>query len=269
MGFLRKVVRKVKKAVKKVARGVKKVFKKIKKSKILKAIAIIGAAIVTGGAFVGAYGGTMASSTVGSWLASTSAKILATPVVGTLATPFKWLGATAGKAAAGVFKPAAPTPAAGTTPATVPAGTPLTPAGASGPVAGGTTVGAGGTPPGVGKPATGGGAAAGGGAAKANTSTGFWDSGTGKFIRQVGGNVIGGVATGYIMNELTEEDPVGAYGSGLGEERGIELTPLEIAYSQANIDINDAYKNLTYGNADASFLYNTSEFAKSPMIGVA
>ena len=27
--------------------------------------------------------------------------------------------------------------------------------------------------------------------------------------------------------------------------------------------------NLTYGNADASFLYNTSEFAKSPMIGVA
>ena len=79
----------------------------------------------------------------------------------------------------------------------------------------------------------------------------------------------GGVATGYLMNELTEEDPVGAYGAGLGEERGLDLTPLEIAYSQANIDINDAYKNLTYGNADTSFLYNTSEFAKSPMIGVA
>ena len=257
MGFLRKVVRKVKKAVKKVTRGVKKVFKKIKKSKILKAIALVGAAIVTGGAFVGAYGGAMKASTVGSWLFNTSNAILATPVVGTLATPFKWLGAAAGNVAAGVFKPAATTPA---TPVPPSPGTPLTPAGASGPVAGGEAA----TP----APATGGGAA-GGGAAKANTSTGFWDSGTGEFIRQVGGNVIGGVATGYIMNELTEEDPVGAYGSGLGEERGIELTPLEIAYSQANIDINDAYKNLTYGNADASFLYNTSEFAKSPMIGVA
>tara|TARA_R100000008_G_scaffold61508_2_gene38844 strand:+ start:1827 stop:2606 length:780 start_codon:yes stop_codon:yes gene_type:complete len=259
MGFLRKVVKKVKKAVKNVARGVKKVFKKIKKSKILKTIALVGAAIVTGGAFVGAYGGTMASSTVGSWLASTSAKILATPVVGTLATPFKWLGAAAGNVAAGVFKPAATTPAAGTTAP----GTPLTPAGASGPVAGGTTVGAGGTPPGIGKPATP------APATPAPAPQSFWDSGTGKFVSQVGGNVIGGVATGYLMNELTEEDPVGAYGSGLGEERGLELTPLEIAYSQANIDINDAYKNLTYGNADASFLYNTSEFAKSPMIGVA
>lgn len=245
MGFLRKVVRKVKKAVKNVARGVKKVFKKIKKSKILKTIAIIGAAIVTGGAFVGAYGGTMASSTVGSWLASTSAKILATPVVGTLATPFKWLGATAGNVAAGVFKPST---AKATGAAKPVAGTPLTPAGTSEPVVGAVTD--------VATDAV-------------KESTGFWETGTGEFIRQVGGNVIGGVATGYLANKLTEEDPVGAYGSGLGEERGLELTPLEIAYSQANIDINDAYKNLTYGNADASFLYNTSEFSKSPMIGVA
>ena len=99
MGFLRKGLKFVKKQIKKVGKVVKKVFKKIKKSKILKAIALVGAAIVTGGAFVGAYGGTLASSTVGSWLASTSAKILATPVVGTLATPFKWLGAAAGTGA--------------------------------------------------------------------------------------------------------------------------------------------------------------------------
>ena len=236
MGFLRKVVKKVKKGVKKVVKGVKKVFKKITSSKALKTIALIGAAIVTGGAFVGAYGGTLASSTVGSWLASTSAKILATPVVGTLATPFKWLGSAAGNVAAGVFPPAAATPAGGGT-------------------AGGT----------AGTSSTG----SFFGHKTPNIIKGVEDVLKSEFVQDVGKGVLGGVATGYIMNELTEEDPVGAYGSGLGEERGLELTPLEIAYSQANININDAYKNLTYGNADASFLYNTSEFAKSPMIGVA
>mgnify|MGYP003132476461 CR=1 FL=1 len=245
MGFLRKVVRKVKKAVKKVTRGVKKVFKKIKKSKILKAIALVGAAIVTGGAFVGAYGGTMASSTVGSWLASTSANILATPVVGTLATPFKWLGSAAGNVAAGVFPPAAATPA--TPPPAAPPPAAPTPAASSGTPSTGSFF----------------------GHKTPNIIKGVEDVLKSEFVQDVGKGVLGGVATGYIMNELTEEDPVGAYGSGLGEERGLELTPLEIAYSQANIDINDAYKNLTYGNADTSFLYNTSEFAKSPMIGVA
>ena len=235
MGFLRKGLKFVKKQIKKVGKVVKKVFKKIKKSKILKAIALVGAAIVTGGAFVGAYGGTMASSTVGSWLASTSANILATPVVGTLATPFKWLGSAAGNVAAGVFPPAAATPA--TPPPAASSGTPST-----GSFFGHKTP---------------------------NIIKGVEDVLKSEFVQDVGKGVLGGVATGYIMNELTEEDPVGAYGSGLGEERGLELTPLEIAYSQANININDAYKNLTYGNADTSFLYNTSEFAKSPMIGVA
>jgi hypothetical protein len=55
MGFLRKIVKKVKKGVKKVARGIKKVVKKISKSKILKTIALVGAALVTGGTAVGYY----------------------------------------------------------------------------------------------------------------------------------------------------------------------------------------------------------------------
>ena len=281
MGFLRKVVKKVKKGVKKVVKGVKKVFKKITSSKALKTIALIGAAIVTGGAFVGAYGGTLASSTVGSWLASTSAKILATPVVGTLATPFQMLGTAAGTGAGKVTDFLGFTSEAGRLNLdkiafdpvnkgylNIETGQPLTPTeGANLPssfkdtaqVSGSYLDSSGKIVRAGDKVAT----------DVATDSTGFWSSGTGKFISQVGGNVAGGVATGYLMNEITEEDPVGAYGAGLGEERGLDLTPLEIAYSQANIDINDAYKNLTYGNADASFLYNTSEFAKSPMIGVA
>ena len=61
MGFLRKAFKKVKKNIKKVIKSVKKqikrtgkFFKKLSKSKILKTIALVGAAIVTGGAAVGA-----------------------------------------------------------------------------------------------------------------------------------------------------------------------------------------------------------------------
>ena len=96
MGFLRKIVKKVKKGVKKVARGIKKVVKKISKSKILKTIALVGAAIVTGGAAIGAFGGQLASSTMGSWLVTASNSILATPVIGTLAKPFEMLGTAVG-----------------------------------------------------------------------------------------------------------------------------------------------------------------------------
>lgn len=99
MGFLRKIAKKVKKGVKKVVKGVKKVFKKITKSKLLKTIALVGAAVVTGGAAIGAFGGSLASSTIGSALVSASNAILATPVIGTLATPFKYVGTAIGTGA--------------------------------------------------------------------------------------------------------------------------------------------------------------------------
>jgi hypothetical protein len=99
MGFLRKAFKKVKKGIKKVVRGIKKVVKKISKSKILKTIALVGAAIVTGGAAVGAFGGQLASSTMGTWLVEASKNILATPVIGTLAKPFEMLGAAVGTGA--------------------------------------------------------------------------------------------------------------------------------------------------------------------------
>jgi U3 small nucleolar RNA-associated protein 14 len=49
MGFLKKLVKKVKKTVKRVGKAVGKVFKKIKKSKLLKTIALVGAALVSDG----------------------------------------------------------------------------------------------------------------------------------------------------------------------------------------------------------------------------
>lgn len=97
----KKVVKKVAGGIKKVVKGVGKVVKKISKSKLFKAILMAGAIIVTGGAAIGAFGGSLASSAFGTWMTSTAATIGSIPVVGTLMAPFKYagsfLGSTAGK----------------------------------------------------------------------------------------------------------------------------------------------------------------------------
>jgi hypothetical protein len=67
----KKITGKFKKAVKKVVKGVKKVVKKFKNSKLLKALVIAGAAIVTGGAAIGAFTGGTATG-FGGWLMNAS-----------------------------------------------------------------------------------------------------------------------------------------------------------------------------------------------------
>ena len=84
----KKVTSGIKKAVKGVVKGVKKVAKKISSSKILKALAIAAAVVVTGGAALTAFGGTgaLASSQFGTWMMSTSQSILGGAAFGTSAT---------------------------------------------------------------------------------------------------------------------------------------------------------------------------------------
>ena len=92
MGFFKsikkafkKIIKGVKKVVKKVVKGVKKVVKKIGSSKILKALAIAAAIVVTGGAALTAFGGTgtLASSTFGQWMMTTSQNVLGGSLFGT------------------------------------------------------------------------------------------------------------------------------------------------------------------------------------------
>ena len=84
----KKVTGFVKKVVKKVVKGVKKVVKKVSSSKILKALAIAAAVVVTGGAALTAFGGTgaLASSQFGSWMMSASQSVLGGTAFGTGAT---------------------------------------------------------------------------------------------------------------------------------------------------------------------------------------
>ena len=102
----KKIVKGVGKVIKKVVKGVKKVVKKIGSSKILKALAIAAAIVVTGGAAIGAFGGSLATSSVGSWMVGASQAVTGGALFGTTATGFLGGLQTAGNLAAKViFKP--------------------------------------------------------------------------------------------------------------------------------------------------------------------
>lgn len=236
MGFLRKIVKKVKKGVKKVASGIKKVVKKISRSKLLKTIALVGAAVVTGGAAVGAFGGQLANSTMGTWLVEASKKILATPIVGTLAKPFEFVGAAVGTGAGKLTDVLGMGDFTGRA---AEAATDVLPAGVQK----------------VGEET---------GKEVVKETAGTFARGTiaGDVIR----GVTTGVGTGYVMGKLQgDPEQYGALGAGLGEERGIEMNPLQVAYAQAGVNLNDAYSNLTFGTGDIGYLAN--DLYRQPLTG--
>ena len=104
--FFKKIVKGVGKAIKGVVKGVKKVVKKISKSKILKALAIAAAVVVTGGAAIGAFGGSLATSTFGQFMIGASQKLAGGALFGTGATGAVGALQTAGNFASKVlFKP--------------------------------------------------------------------------------------------------------------------------------------------------------------------
>jgi hypothetical protein len=241
MGFLRKIVKKVKKGVKKVARGIKKVVKKISKSKILKTIALVGAALVTGGAAVGAFGGTLKASQIGQALMTAQQGI--TNFLGPvqfLAKPFEMLGTAVGTGAGKVTDFLGATTEAGR----------LGPTEIIEPSYSQQLALANTTP--TYDPIT--------GQVTKETASAAGSSATSMFARgELLGDVARGVGTGVLtgaaMQYIQGEPPaVGALGAGLGEERGINLSPLEVAYAQSGINYKDIYSQLTYGTADPGFL---------------
>ena len=74
----KKIGKGIKKVVKKTVKGIKKIVKKIGSSKILKALAIAAAIVVTGGAALTAFGGTgaLATSKLGAFMMKASSKML-------------------------------------------------------------------------------------------------------------------------------------------------------------------------------------------------
>tara|TARA_R100001230_G_C5676219_1_gene181951 strand:- start:334 stop:1101 length:768 start_codon:yes stop_codon:yes gene_type:complete len=241
MGFLRKAFKKVKKGIKKVARGIKKVVKKISKSKILKTIALVGAAIVTGGAAVGAFGGQLASSTMGTWLTTASSKILATPVIGTLAKPFQMLGTAVGTGAGKVTDFLGFTSEAGRLGSEALTYTPGVSETVSAKDVGKVY------DVKTGKLLTGEQMAEIGlGSAPQTTSTGFFGTTAGQFVRDVG--------MSYVESKLQPEPEYPGEFIGYGSAPSPILDPLQVSFAQPAVNIGDAYSNLQFGTADPGYL---------------
>lgn len=310
----KKVTGAVKKVVKKVVKGVKKVVKKISSSKILKALAIAAAVVVTGGAALTAFGGTgaLASSQFGSWMMSASQSVLGGTAFGTGAT------STIGKLAQGAGNFLAKTAAK--------------PFGAVGGALGSTArVGANiltgqsafAAGPAAGSPVPFSGAALTGqrdmsnftdaelkkefnltdeeldyfkedifaqqgsviakdassfaetvaDPSKAVTPTaspkpGFWQSGPGKFVADVGTGVVKNVATGAAMQYIQGDPEQRGSMSGAAYEGAEFMDPLRVYAAQQGINTDSIYEHMMYGNADPSTVYG-NELYKQQTIGVA
>ena len=310
----KKVTGAVKKVVKKVVKGVKKVVKKVSSSKILKALAVAAAVVVTGGAALTAFGGTgaLASSQFGSWMMSASQSVLGGTAFGTGAT------STIGKLAQGAGNFLAKTAAK--------------PFGAVGGALGSTTrVGANiltgqsafAAGPAAGSPVPFSGAALTGqrdmsnftdaelkkefnltdeelgyfkedilaqegsvvakdassfadtvaDPSKAVTPTaspkpGFWQSGTGQVIRDVGTGVATQVVTGAAMQAIQGEPELRGSMSGAAYEGAEFMDPLKVYAAQQGISTDSIYQHMMYGNADPSSMYG-NELYRQQTVGIA
>ena len=295
----KKITSKVKKVVKKVVKGVKKVVKKIGSSKILKAIAIAGAAIVTGGAAIGAFTGGTATG-FGGWLMNASNTISSGALFGTKASglagaaqsagnfltkvaakPFASVGSSVGNIARGVTDFTGLTDAAkkGLVTSDEQAASILSRTGMSeSDIAQLTAEGSSAlqgaaqtyvdTQGGVGTFTMADVNAARGTTSdaivgttvKGSQSTGL--TGLREFGRTVGTSVATNVATGAIMAKITETDPTGTSVGAGGQERAGAFDPLRIYASENNINVSDIYNQALYGNADPSSMYGSQLYSQ-------
>ena len=305
----KKVTGAVKKVVKKTIKGVKKVVKKISSSKILKALAIAAAVVVTGGAAVGAFtggagvAGATKAAKFANWMMNASKTVTSGSLFGsaagkkgvakfltqtgnfatkTIAKPFASLGSSAGNIARGVTDFTGLTDAStkgliqdptqaksvlkssGLTPEQINSFSTAELQGAAQTYLD--------TKGGVGTFTM-----ADLDAARATTNTtavssspksGFWQSGAGKVIRDVGTGVATQVATGAAMQYIQGDPEQQGSMSGAAYEGAEFMDPLKVYAAQQGINTDSIYEHMMYGNADPSTQYG-NELYRQQTIGVA
>ena len=252
MGFLRKKFKQVKNAVKKVGKAVKKAVKKITKSKLFKIIATVGAVLATGGAAIGAFGGSFASSAFGQAIIN-GGKFFA-KFNPTSFKPFTAAGKFIGSSLAGKAGTAA---VEGTTTATATAAEGAA-AAVEGAAAAEGAIGAGGgfgVQTGTLATGQGGGGTIGSVAKGAATKTSTASKlAKGTVIGDVARNVISNVGTGMVMQKIQGDPDNTGVVTGLNLAGENHLENLAVAYSDANIkNLEDIYKTNYYGTADVGF----------------
>ena len=267
----KKVTGAIKKVVKKTVGAVKKVAKKISKSKILKALIIAGAVIVTGGAALTAFGGTgaLATSQLGTFMMNTSAKVLGGTLfsgtgtlakVGnfatkTIAKPFGAVGGALGSTARVGANLLTGKPALQAGPGKISAtGSPLVSTGAGNVPTGGQAAAA---------PFSGT-AYAGNQPTPTTTIDGSVEdkptmaSRARDFAGKVGTNVVSSLAVGYATESAFGDGSTGGYGSNLRTEGASSNENLRIYAVERGIDVGSIYNNMTYGTAEPSFAAGSS-----------
>jgi len=278
----KKVTGFVKKHIKRTIKAVKKVSKKIRSSKILKALAIAAAIVVTGGAALTAFGsgGALATSKLGVFMMNTSAKMVGGTVFGTgtlgkvgnfaiktVSKPFAALGGAIGSTArvgANLFQ-GKPLFEAGTglIPAADTSGKILTTTGgtatggqlAQTPFSGAAITG---TVPYVAPPVVGATPVPPNKIVQASKKVG-------SYAVDALGQVAIGVASGYAQQELLGGDPTGGYGSNLRTEGQSNQDPLQIYAASRGIDVGSIYNNMTYGTADPGFANSADLYTQDTM----
>lgn len=299
----KKVVKGVKKVVKKVVKGVKKVAKKIGSSKILKALAIAAAVVVTGGAAIGAFTGGTATG-FGGWMMNasntiTSGALFGTKVAGqpilnvlkqtgnfatkTIAKPFASIGSGAGNIARGVTDFTGLTDAA--TKGVVQDPTQATKilersgmtseeiSSLSSAELEGAAQAYVDTKGGVGafsmEDVEKSRSFVNESVTSASPKTRFTETGVGNFVSNVGTNVVSSVFTGAAMQSIQgDPDATGAIGSSGRQEGASNFDPLRIYAAANNMDIASIYNQPMYGNVDPSSMYG-SELYNQQTVGVA
>ena len=274
----KKIIKGVKKVVKKVVKGVKKVVKKIGSSKILKAIAIAAAIVVTGGAALTAFGGggALATSKLGAFMMNASGKMLGGTVFGgtgtlakignvaikTASKPFGAIGGALGSTARVGKNILTGQSAFQAGPGQVSAyNNPLVSQG--GEIVAGT---------GQAAAAPFSGAAMGGvtapvtkdaeEVAKDYLTGNKW----GDLALRTGVGVGASIVTGYAQSKLMEGDPTGRE-AGLANESKEYQDALKVYADNISINLDDIYGQLTYGTADPAYQIN-SELYRQDTVGV-
>jgi len=297
----KKVVGGIKKVVKKVVGGVKKVVKKIGSSKILKALAIAAAVVVTGGAAIGAFGGKLATTKFGSWMVGASQKVLGGTLFGTVKTgqpllnvlkqtgnfaskmiakPFGAAGKAVGSVAGGatdllgitdkasrmgyVLDPTTGKYVIDTSKTFQDVGKGYFTDDLSGQTLAEVKAGELGTI-GIGKvvdPVTGNVVAGSVSSAGVVTpSTAAQGPTTGQIMKSAAINQGFNLASAAVTSKYFSEDPRGQSDS-LYLEGKTPLTPLQVWASESNIDIASAYNNPTYGTGDPNYMMNAALYSQ-------
>jgi hypothetical protein len=281
----KKVTGFVKKTVKKVVKGVKKVAKKIGSSKILKALAIAAAVVVTGGAAIGAFtgGAGVAGATklgqFANWAMNASKTVTSGSLFGsaagkkgvskfltqagnfatkTVAKPFGAIGTTAGNIAAGVTDFTGLTTEASRTGLSTEElsyfneGDILAQEGS---VAAKDASSFAET---VVNPSTG----------IETVKTSFFDTTAGKVVSDVGTAVGTNVLTGAAMQAIQGEPELRGSMSGAAYEGAEFMDPLKVYAAQQGISTDSIYQHMMYGNADPSSMYG-NELYRQQTVGIA